>query len=234
MFVLTRETVLNPAALDTRSLPKKVFGRIMPWPRRGICGRDLARLIFEVQILRYVSALIPFLLAMAIWPHLALPIAQAPLPMVIVLSLVEMRVLRLAPEARKRRVDADEAGRRLDRLAFRARGCLRRIAAAHDLREGDLRLVVEQSELARVPPLTLVSVQSAHPAPHLLDLQADDRAILHAGLFDAELTEAHLLAANQREDTYVREVEIDARSVSGHARMAAWIARTGEPVEAGA
>jgi hypothetical protein len=51
-------------------------------------------------------------------------------------------------------------------------------------------LVAEQSELARVTPLTLVSVQSAVPEPHVLDLDAEDRAILQDTLFDADLTEA--------------------------------------------
>lgn len=232
MFVVTRETVWNPGALTTRGVPKRIFRRIMPWPRREIGWRDALRLSFEVQPLRYGGALAPFLVAMLAMPHLALPIAQAPLAMVLVLAVVEMRLLRLQPEQRARQVGEAEAARRLDTLVFRARACLRDIAAARDLREGDLHLVIEQSELARIRPLTLVSVQTETPAPRLLDLSARDRAALKDGLFDAELTEADLQALNQREQTFLRDVRIEARAVSGHARMAAWIegARTGTAV----
>jgi hypothetical protein len=82
-------------------------------------------------------------------------------------------------------------------------------------------LVAEQSELARVPPLTLVSVQSAVPEPHVMDLDAEDRAILQDTLFDADLTERMLHDANMREGQPIREVRIEARSVSAHARLAA-------------
>jgi hypothetical protein len=86
--------------------------------------------------------------------------------------------------------------------------------------EGVLRLVVEQSELARVAPLTLVSVQTDQPKPRLLSLDAADRAVL-AGLFDADLTERDLLAVNHRDDLYVRDIAQEARAVSAHARLAA-------------
>jgi hypothetical protein len=82
-------------------------------------------------------------------------------------------------------------------------------------------LVAEQSELARVPPLTLVSVQSAVPQPHVVDLDPEDRAILEDTLFDEDFTERMLHDVNMREDQPIREVRIEARSVSAHARLAA-------------
>ncbi|ETX29369.1 hypothetical protein [Roseivivax isoporae] len=225
MFVVTRATLLNPAVLETRSLPRRFLGRAMPLPRRGGAGL-WARLLFEAQFLRYVGALLPFVAPMLVWPSLAMPIAQAPLAMVVVLAAVEMKVLRLSDVRRATLIPADEAARRSDLFAWRARACLRRIAARQGLEEGRLHLVVEQSELARVPPLTLVSVQAAHPAPRLLDLDDADRAVL-AGLFDADLTERDLHAVHLREGAFLREVPLEARSVSAHARLAAWIDREG-------
>jgi hypothetical protein len=118
-------------------------------------------------------------------------------------------------------VTEDEAARRIDAFTFRARAALRRIAARKGIAEGEIMLVAEQSELARVPPLTLVSVQSAVPEPHVMDLDPEDRAILQEGLFDEELTERMLHEANMREGQPIREVRIEARSVSAHARLAA-------------
>ena len=87
-----------------------------------------------------------------------------------------------------------------------------------------------------MPPLTLVSVQSAVPEPHLLDLDAEDRAILEETLFDEDLTERMLHDVNMREGQPIREVRIEARSVSAHARLAAALkareATDPEPVEA--
>jgi hypothetical protein len=94
-------------------------------------------------------------------------------------------------------------------------------------------LVAEQSELARVPPLTLVSVQSAVPEPHVVDLDPEDRAILEEGLFDEDFTERMLHDVNMREDQPIREVRIEARSVSAHARLAAALKDRGtEPAPA--
>lgn len=224
MLIVTEATIANRAALDTASLPKKFLGRVPLVPRGGGAALWL-RLAAEIQILRYLAALAPFVALPLAFRDLALPISQAPLLMLIVLVLVEMRVLRLSQAARARAVDDDEAARRLDRLAFRARALLRGIAARHGLAEGQLRLVIEQSELARIPPLTLVSVQTDAPAPRLLALEPADLTALRAGLFDDELTEADLLAVNHREDLYVRDIAQEARAVSAHARLAALIER---------
>jgi hypothetical protein len=220
MLIVTDATIINRGVLETRSLPKRFFGRVQLFPRGGSVGLWL-RLMVEVQILRYLAVLLPFVLIPLFWRGLALPISQAPLVMLIVIAGVELRVLRLSKPARARIVTADEAARRLDALAFRARACLRGIAARHGIAEGELRLVVEQSELARIPPLTLVSVQCAQPAPRLLALDAQDRAAIAATLFADGLGERDLLAVNHRDNIYIRDIAQEARAVSAHARLAA-------------
>jgi hypothetical protein len=183
------------------------------------------RLVFESQILRYTVALTPFIVAMLIWRDLALPIAQAPLLMVLLIAVVEMRLLQLSKAARERQISAAEAERVTDALTFRARQILRRIAARRGLEGGELTLTVEQSELARVAPLTLVSVMSTAPQPSVLDLDPTEIAWLETGLFDDDLTERQLQATNQRDAVFVRRVSIETRAVSGHARLAARLAQ---------
>ncbi|MDA0923923.1 MAG: hypothetical protein O3A97_04950 [Proteobacteria bacterium] len=212
-------TIANRRVLETRALPKKFFGRVQLVPKAAGVGLWL-RLIVEMQLLRYLAALLPFVAIPLLSRDLALPVTQAPLAMLVVIALVEMKVLRLSKAARARAVGEDEAARRLDTLAFRARAALRLIAARQGIAEGELRLVIEQSELARIAPLTLVSVQCAQPAPRLLSLDMADRAAL-AGLFDAALSERDLLAVNHREDRYIRDIAQEARAVSAHARLAA-------------
>ncbi|MGS4946260.1 hypothetical protein ACVDG3_12330 [Meridianimarinicoccus sp. RP-17] len=220
MLIVTHDTLANPGILDTRSLPKKFLGRVMPVPRGAGAGLWL-RLAVEIQPLRYTAELLPFIVAPLMVRDLATQVMQAPALMVITVAVVELKLLRLSAAARSRAVGADEAARRLDTLAFRARACLRRIAARHDMAEGELRLVVEQSELARIAPLTLVSVQADHPKPRVLPLDADDRAVLAEGLFDADFTERDLLAVNHSDSTYLRDITQQARAVSAHARLAA-------------
>ncbi|MEY3003820.1 MAG: hypothetical protein RLZZ491_996 [Pseudomonadota bacterium] len=225
MLIVTDATIANARVLETRSLPKKFLGRVQLVPKGA--GLSLwARMIVEIQILRYLGALLPFVVIPLMSRDLALPVTQAPLAMLVVIALVELKVLRLSKAARAGLVDADEAARRLDTLAFRARAALRRIAARQGIAEGQLRLVVEQSELARIAPLTLVSVQTDRPAPRLLSLDAQDRAALD-GLFDAALTEADLLAVNHRDDRYIRDIAQEARAVSAHARLAAALEKRG-------
>jgi hypothetical protein len=222
MLIVTDATIANRGVLETRSLPKKFLGRVQIFPRGAPLGLWL-RLAAEVQLLRYLAALLPFVAIPLASRDMALPITQAPLVMLVVIAFVEMKVLRLSPAARARAVGADEAARRCDALTFRARACLRRIAARHEIAEGELRLVVEQSELARLPPLTLVSVQTALPEPRLLPLDEADRAALRAALFDAELSERDLLALNHRDGVYVRDIVEEARAVSAHARLSAFL-----------
>ena len=224
MLILTHATMWNPGVLETRSLPKKFLGRVLVIPSKADF-RTWTRLLIEVYPLRYLVTLLPFLVAPMLSRDLAVPVMQAPALMVIVVFLVELKVLRLTAKGRAAQADADAAARRLDAFAFRARSCLRRIAARHDLQEGMLRLVVEQSELARVPPLTLVSVQGDMPDPHVLRLDPEDREVLRQGLFDRDLTERDLLAVNHRDNRYIREITQEARAVSAHARLAALLER---------
>ena len=223
MLIITDATITNRGILETRSLPRKFLGRVQILPRGAGPGTWL-RLLIEVQFLRYILTLMPFLAVPMMSRDMAVPVMQAPLIMVMLVAGIEMKVLRLSKPARTRAVTEDEAARRLDTLAFRARACLRRIAARQDLSQGTLQLVVEQSELARVPPLTLVSVQTDWPSPHLLSLDAEDRAAL-ADLFGGDLTERDLLAVNQRSDLYLRSIAQEARAVSAHARLAAFLDR---------
>jgi len=221
MFIVTPETVCNPGALETRRIPKKLIDRVAILPRRGASAGLIARLVLENQLLRFCVALTPFVVAMLIWQEAALPISQAPLVMLIVIGAVEMKLLRLSPQGRETVTTEAAAARTLDTLRFRANRILSRIAAGRGLADGTLHLVVEQSELARVPPLTLVSVQIDGARREVLALTASERAMIAAELFDAGLTEADLQRANLRENRYIRDIAFEARAVSGHARIAA-------------
>lgn len=226
MFIVCPSTVWNSAALETRSVPKRMIGRIAILPRAGVSGHTIARLIFEVQVLRFFIALAPFIIAMLIWPHLALPISQAPIPMLFLIYFVETRVLNMPKEKRAALIDEDDMQRTLDALDFNARRLLTRIGARQDLTEGMLHLVIEQSEMARVPPLTLVSVQIDGAETRVLDLDATDRALIDEMLFDESLTPAQVHLVTLRQNQNLRSVAIDLRDISAHARMAAKVAST--------
>lgn len=219
-FILSPETVWNPKALATGSVPRKVLHRIAFLPKGGGLGLNL-RVIMENEPLRYFIALSPFVIAMFIWRDLALPISQAPVAMIIVIGFFEMKVLRISPEKRKTLMDEDEAARVLDTLTYRARRVLTKLAALRGQTSGEVMLVVEQSELAHVTPLTLVSLQTRDGKPRILSLTPEERDLIAAELFDEEFTERLLHTANLREDVYLRSVSFDARGVSGHARLAA-------------
>jgi hypothetical protein len=221
MFILTPATIWNPHVLEMRQVPRRVFGRVTIWPRRGATVGGVLRLIFEMELLRYLFALLPFALAAIIWPQYALGISQAPLPMLIVIYVFETKVMRLSVAQRKALANEGAIERGLDLLRLRAVAILGRIAAGRGLAEGRLHLVVEQSELWRMPPLTLVSVQ-AEMGPEVLRLSAEEEALL-AGLFDADFTERDLLRINLAEKDCLRDVAFDVRGVSAHARLAALI-----------
>ncbi len=225
MFILTPETIWNPHVLEMRQVPRRVFGRVMIFPRRDAGTGLWLRLIFEMEVLRYLLALVPFLLAAVMYPRYAGAIAQAPLPMLIVIYFFEVKVLRLPPAAAKALASEAEVERGLDLLRVRAVAVLSRIAAGRGLVEGRLHLVVEQSEIWRMPPLTLVSVQSeAGPKsrPEVVRLSAAERGML-AGLFDAAFSERDLLRINLASKECLRDVGFDVRGVSAHARLAALI-----------
>jgi hypothetical protein len=104
MLIVTDTTITNRGVLETRSLPKKFLGRVQLVPRRA--GLRLwLRLIVEIQVLRYLFALLPFVIMPLVARDTAAPIMQAPLAMVVVIGLVEMKVLRLSKAGRARAVD---------------------------------------------------------------------------------------------------------------------------------
>lgn len=221
MIILSPDTILNPSALETRSLPKKIIGRVQVIPK-GISALTWMRLIIEMQLVRYLLALLPFLALIFVSRDLALPVTQAPLAMILVIGVVELKILRFSTAARERLMTRADADRIHDAFAFRARKKLRQIAAHHGIDIGQLRLVAEQSELARIPPLTFLSIQTSEPVPQVMMLTEKDREALQ-DLFDQELTEKDLHRANLRCDDVLREVVIEAESVSAHGRLAAWI-----------
>lgn len=235
LLVLSPETVWNPGALAIRSAPRQLADRIAILPRREADAALIFRSLFENQMLRYTTALLPFVLAMFIWPRFALPIAQAPVPMLIVITFVEMRLLRVPAAKRDRATTADAAARTLDTLVYRGRQILSRIAAGRDIESGELYLAVDQSELAKVPPLTVVSVQTSTGTSRLMALTAQERQMIRDTLFDETLTERSLQAANQRENRFHRVVTFEARAVTGHARLAARLNRPAQaaPAQAG-
>jgi len=225
LFILTPDTIWNPGALEMRQVPRRVFGRVMVFPRRGAGLGLWLRLIFEVEVLRYLVALLPFLLGAILFPRYALAISQAPLPMLIVVYLFEAKVLRLSKVKARALASEAEVERGLDLLRVRAVAVLSKIAAGRGLAEGRLHLVVEQSEIWRMPPLTLVSVQSeAGPksGPEVMRLSAEETVLL-AGLFDADFGERDLLRVNLAAGECLRDVAFDVRGVSAHARLAALI-----------
>lgn len=221
MFIVCPSTVYNTNALETRSVPKRMIGRILVIPRRGATAGLVARLLFEVQVLRYLAALMPVVVAMVVWPHLALPISQAPIPMLFLIYFIETRVFNMTKEKRDALITQAEMDRTLDAFAFNAKRILTRIAARQGLTEGTLHLVVEQSELARVPVLTLVSVQLAGTTPLVLDLAAGERAMISDALFDDLVSEMSLHAVALRSRQNLRSVTMEAAEISAHARMAA-------------
>ncbi len=122
---------------------------------------------------------------------------------------------------------ADEAARTLDLLRARGRPILVRIAAARTLAPGRLHLVVEQSELARIAPLTYVSVQHDpdEGRPVILSLDSSEKELIGNDLFSGGLSERALYLANFHLGETLRMVSIETQAVSAHARLAAMMAR---------
>lgn len=214
--------VLNAAVLDITSPPRKFLGRGFGIvPRGTVTKAGFWRLVAEFQLLRYLVALAPFPVAMFIWPHLALPISQAPLLMFLLVYVVESRVLAIPREARKGLVGEVEAARALDAFRIRGAAILSRIAAGRGMMEGELHLAVEQSELARVSPLTVVSVQLGGRPAQVLDLTDSEVALIEAELFGDGLDERLLHRVNLAQNTFLRSVAFDASAVTAHARLEA-------------
>lgn len=229
MFIVSPETVTRPSMLEMRQVPRRFLGRGLLIPRRGGSWGHLARMVFEVEILRYLGALLPFALAALIWKDQALAIAQAPLLMVFVVYAVEMRFLRVPPARRAGLIDAAEAERGLDLLSVRARAILTRIAAGRGKMQGHLHLVIEQSELNRLPPLTYVSVQSeddsSETGPEVIALSPEEEGMIRETLFQPPLDERRLHLINLSQDDCLRDIALDVRTISAHARLAAMAAK---------
>lgn len=220
MFIVTHDTLRNRSALDLREIPRIFLGRVMVWPRAEGDWRLKLRLIFEIEGLRYFAEVAPFGLLALLWRDAAIGVAQAPALMVLVVFAVEMRLLRPTDRARARLMEQAERDRLGDLLAVRGRAILTRIAAGRRMAEGTLHLVIEQSELARVSPLTLVSVQWSE-GPEVLDLTPAERTLIRETLFAGSLTERDLHRLSLAQGKSLRSVELETRSIPAHARMAA-------------
>ena len=222
ILILSKDTLATPTALELRTVPKQVFGRSVIVLPRGLIAKPVFwRIVAEHALFRYLVALTPFPVAMFIWPHLALPISQAPLLMFIAIWFFESRVLSVPKDKRPDLADADEIGRVRDLLRLRSKTILAEIASGRKLTAGELHLVVEQAEMRLMPPLTYISVQTETPEPRFLDLTEDERALIESKLFDEDLTEARLLDVNFAESTFLRDTVLDPAQISAHARMQA-------------
>ncbi|MEL7343400.1 MAG: hypothetical protein AAFN59_00890 [Pseudomonadota bacterium] len=231
LFVLSPEVVWNPGILKFPSAPRKILERGMVLPRRDASWGFVARVIFESQLLRFLLTLLPFGLAAIIWPSMALPISSAPIAMLIAIGFVELRLIRIPRHKRAAITTEDAAARTLDTLQFRGRRILGKLAAQKGIQSGSLFLVVEQSDIARLPPLTVASVQMDEGKYRLMALSDEDRRIIREGLFDDTFTERDLLRANLREGISMRSVSFDARGVSAHGRLAAFLDATAPSAE---
>ncbi len=224
MLIVTEDTVRNRGILKVRQLPRKFFGRVTVWPKGPVRILRFLRIIVEFQWIRYTLALVPFLGLGLTWNNLAMPLAQAPLIMLAMIWWVEMRILRVPKSRRAGLIDTASAERGLDLLQVQARAVLTQIAAGRGLRTGTLHLVIEQSDLGVFPPLTYVSVQS-EAGPEILSLTAEEQEVIRHGLFMSPMTEQLLLKINKSQDTFLRDVTFEPRTVSAHARMTAALSR---------
>ena len=223
MLILTHRTLRNPSILKVRQLPRKFFGRVAVWPRGTLGFWRFMRLIIEFQAIRYILTLSPFIFIGLSWNALALPMAQAPILMIFMIWVVEMRILRVSKARRPRLMEGADAERALDLLRVQARAALTKIAAKREMKRGELHLVVEQSELWRIAPLTYVTVQS-EDGPEVVRLDEAEIEILERTLFQPPLTEAVLQRVNQSQGMFLRDITFDTRGVSAHARLAAALA----------
>ena len=223
MLILTHRTLSNPSILKVRQLPRKFFGRVAVWPRGPLGFWRFMRLIIEFQAIRYILTLSPFIFIGLSWNALALPMAQAPILMIFMIWVVEMRILRVSKARRPRLMEGADAERALDLLRVQARAALTKIAAKREMKRGELHLVVEQSELWRIAPLTYVTVQS-EDGPEVVRLDEAEIEILERTLFQPPLTEAVLQRVNQSQGVFLRDITFDIRGVSAHARLAAALA----------
>lgn len=221
ILFLTRANLASPSLLDIKSVPKRfmTLGRLV-YPR-GFTSAVFWRTVFETPITRYALALSPFPIALIFKPEWALPISLAPVPMAMFVLMFESYVLSVpSPSARRALIGSDEADRGLDLLKTRADAVLTKIAASRDVSSRTLHLVIEQSELLRIPPLTQVSVQQDGPEPGFVELDRDEQAMIAGTLFDDALDERTLRLINVAQNVLIRKFELDPNSISAHARLA--------------
>lgn len=222
MFILSPDTVSNRTALQIRWVPRRFLGRTTLWPKRG-GWRLMARVIFEAEALRFALVLLPFVIAALIWREQAIFIAQAPVLMLAAIYLFEAKFMRVPRAARSGLMREDDVDAGLDLLRQRARQILSRIAARRALGSGVLHLVIEQSDLIRVAPMTLVSVQSDE-GPELLALDASERAMIRETLFAPPLDERRLQMIGLARGIDIHDLTFEPALVSAHARMGALMA----------
>ncbi|MEM6637352.1 MAG: hypothetical protein AAF667_15835 [Pseudomonadota bacterium] len=223
IFVVTQATVSNSAALEVVRIPKRMIGRgFGPVPKGWPRSRIFWRKVLEIEFLRIMLALSPFLLILLVRPDWSLGVSQAPLLMIGVVYWFETHVLAI-PNKEKRRalIPEAEADAALDMLQQNARKILTVLAAGRQMAAGQIHLVVEQSELARVPPLTVVSVQCAGKPNRMMDLTDTEIALIEETLFSEELPEALLHRVTLSSQKPTRDFPLDMSTISAHARLAA-------------
>ncbi|TCM87521.1 hypothetical protein [Rhodovulum steppense] len=223
LHVITPSTVSSPSTMKIRKVPRGLFAHGFSVLPRGSFGSPLyRRMVVEVSFLRYLLALSPFPVLILMLPEHALAIGQAPALMFLVVYLVESRVLSVDnPERRRRLMPEEEAERGADIARARGREILTRIAAKRGLKAGELHLVIEQSALARISPLTFVSVQTDIPEPQVLDLDEEERGLIETTLFDAEFTEQRMHITSLALGRFLHDVTLETKGVSAHARLEA-------------
>ena len=226
IFILAPSTMINRWALKARRLPGLMLTDVRPWPRWLVLSPTFWRMAIEPHMVRNGAAVLPVPAAILFAPDLVqASLALSP----VLLALVLFAEGDLLP-VRAKAGESDNAQRLLDLLNQRGRQVLTRIAAERGIARGKLRLVLEQSALARLPAITLVSIQSEADGG-VLDLTRAEQRMVRERLFAPGLTEAELKRVNIVERKLVREIVIEAQSVSAHARLAAAARRAEETVK---
>lgn len=216
MFILTPSSVLNFRALR-RCTATGVMRRAgtLVFPRKLMLSRTFWRLLLDSSLVRHMIVLAPIPAAMLLLPEFV-EVGLAVAPVLLLIALIaEGNVLPVTAQPG----DDVTSDRTLDVLSQRGRSILTRIAAGRGMMQGRLMLVVEQSDMARLRPLTFVSVQDAETRA-VLDLTPEERKMLREGLFDQGLEESTLLRVNLVQKKPLRSVALEASSISAHARLA--------------
>ncbi len=216
ILVLAPSTIFNRRTLQARRFPGRFAAPQRPLPRRLLFSSAFWRMAAESAMLRNGAAVAPIPAAVLVAPDLVTAsLALSP----ILLFLTLFAEGNLVP-VRARSGDEDQVARVLDLLRLRGRTVLTKIAAGRGILAGRLTLVVEQSSLARLPPITRISVLGGAEG-RVLDLTAEEQHMIRETLFAEGLGEAALLRVNLVEKKPMREVSLEASSVSAHARLAA-------------